>query len=272
MTIRSKSKGCLQEIKSTCADSNILFSKAASSLLEKPVENIVRISNQVFTLFRGARYWRYRRSFKEHGKTKEAIDLFEKSLKVGLKPDSVTFISVLTACTHSGHLDLGFHYFNLMKEKYNIRPAKEHYGCMVDLLCRAGRLSDAEQMINEMPWKKDDVVWTTLLNACKAKGDTEHGRRAAETIQELDPTSETAFVTLANIYSSTGKLEEAAHVRKVMKSNGVIKVPGWSSIKIMDRDSTFVSSSRSHSQSEDIYSTLELVVSGAEAHIDLIVE
>ncbi|KAL9284756.1 putative tetratricopeptide-like helical domain superfamily [Arabidopsis thaliana] len=150
-----------------------------------------------------------------------------------------------------------------MQEKYIIRPTKEHYGCMVDLLCRAGRPSVAEQMINEMPWKKDDVVWTTLLNACKAKGDTERGRRAAERILELDPTSETAFVTLANIYSSTGKLEEAAHVRKVMKSNGVIKVPGWSSTKIMDRDSTC---SWSHSQSEDIYSILELVVSGAEAH------
>ncbi|CAH8281098.1 unnamed protein product [Arabidopsis lyrata] len=204
--------------------------------------------------------------YAEHGNTKEAIDLFEKSLKVGLRPDTVTFISVLTACSHSGQLDLGFRYFNLMQDEYNIRPVKEHYGCMVDLLCRAGRLSDAEKMINEMPWKKDDVVWTTLLNACKAKGDTERGRRAAERILELDPTSETAFVTLANIYSSTGKLEEAAHVRKAMKSKGVIKVPGWSSIKIMDRASTFVSGSQSHSQSEDIYSILDLVVSGAEVH------
>lgn len=153
-----------------------------------------------------------------------------------------------------------------MQEKYIIRPTKEHYGCMVDLLCRAGRPSVAEQMINEMPWKKDDVVWTTLLNACKAKGDTERGKRAAERILELDPTSETAFVTLANIYSSTGNLEEAANVRKNMKAKGVIKEPGWSSIKIKDCVSAFVSGDRFHPQSEDIYNILELAVSGAEAH------
>ncbi|XP_010515097.1 PREDICTED: putative pentatricopeptide repeat-containing protein At3g47840 [Camelina sativa] len=204
--------------------------------------------------------------YAEHGKSKEAIDLFEKSLKVGFRPDSVTFISVLTACTHSGQLDLGFDYFNLMQEKYNMRPAKEHYGCMVDLLCRAGRLSDAEKMINDMPWKKDDVVWTTLLIACRAKGDTERGRRAAERILELDPTSATALVTLANIYSGTGNLEEAAKVRRDMKSKGVIKEPGWSSIKIQDRDSAFVSGDRLHPQNEDIYNILELVVYGADAH------
>lgn len=204
--------------------------------------------------------------YAEHGKSKEAIDLFEKSLKVGFRPDSVTFISVLTACTHSGQLDLGFHYFNLMQEKYNMRPAKEHYGCMVDLLCRAGRLSDAENMINEMPWKKDDVAWTALLIACRAKGDIERGRRAAERILELDPTSATALVTLANIYSGTGNLEEAANVRKDMKSKGVIKEPGWSSIKIKDRISAFVSGDRFHPQNEDIYYTLELVVSSAESH------
>ncbi|KAF8101433.1 hypothetical protein N665_0205s0027 [Sinapis alba] len=204
--------------------------------------------------------------YAEHGKSKEAIDLFEKSLKVGLRPDTVTFISVLNACAHSGQLDLGFHYFNMMQEKYNMSPAKEHYGCMVDLLCRAGRLSEAEKMINEMPCKKDDVVWTTLLRACTAKRDIERGRRAAERVLELDPTSSTAIVTLANIYSSTGKWKEAAIVRKSMKSKGVIKELGWSSILIKDRVSAFASGGQSHPQSEDIYSILELVVSGAVAH------
>ncbi|KAJ0236596.1 Pentatricopeptide repeat-containing protein [Hirschfeldia incana] len=197
--------------------------------------------------------------YAEHGKSKEAIDLFEKSLKAGLRPDTVTFISVLNACAHSGQLDLGFHYFNLMQEKYNISPDKEHYGCMVDLLCRAGRLSEAEKMIDEMPCKKDDVVWTTLLRACTAKRDVERGRRAAEKVLEVDLTSSTALVTLANIYSSTGKWKEAAIVRKSMKSKGVIKEPGWSSILIKDRVSAFASGGQSHPQSEDIYSILGLV-------------
>ena len=143
-------------------------------------------------------------------------------------------------------------------------PAKEHYGCMVDLLCRAGRLSEAEKMIDEMPCEKDDVVWTTLLRACTARRDVEVGRRAAERILEVEPTSSTALVTLANIYSSLGKWKEAAVVRKSMKSKGVIKEPGWSSILIKDRVSAFASGGRSHPQSEDIYSVLELLVSVAE--------
>ncbi|KAG2265096.1 hypothetical protein Bca52824_072175 [Brassica carinata] len=202
--------------------------------------------------------------YAEHGKSKEAIDLFEKSLKVGFRPDDVSFISVLTACSHSGQLGLGFHYFNLMQDKYNMSPAKEHYGCMVDLLCRAGRLSEAEKMIDEMPFEKDDVVWTTLLRACTAKRDVERGRRAAERVLEVEPTSSTALVTLANIYSSTEKWKEAAIVRKSMKSKGVVKEPGWSSILIKDRVSAFASGGRSHPQSEDIYSVLESLVSGAE--------
>ncbi|CAN8251336.1 unnamed protein product [Cochlearia groenlandica] len=201
--------------------------------------------------------------YAEHGKCKEAIDLFDKSQKLGFRPDAVTFISVLSACSHSGQVNLGFHYFNLMQDKYNMRPDKEHYGCMVDMLCRAGRLSDAEDMINEMSLK-DDVVWTTLLRACTEKKDTERGRRAAERIQEMDPTSVTALV-LANMYSSTGEWKEAANIRKNMKSKGVIKEPGWSSIKIKERVSAFVSGDRHHPQSEDIYSILELVVPGAEA-------
>ncbi|KAG2327299.1 hypothetical protein Bca52824_010027 [Brassica carinata] len=202
--------------------------------------------------------------YAEHGKSNEALDLFEKSLKVGLRPDAVSFISVLAACSHSGQLGLGFHYFNLMQDKYNMCPAKEHYGCMVDLLCRAERLSEAEKMIDEMPCKKDDVVWTTLLRACTAERDIERGRRAAERILEVEPTSSTALVTLANIYSSKGKWKEAAIVRKSMKSKGVIKEPGWSSILIKDRVSAFASGGRSHPQSDDIYSILELLVSWAE--------
>ncbi|XP_010547463.1 PREDICTED: putative pentatricopeptide repeat-containing protein At3g47840 [Tarenaya hassleriana] len=204
--------------------------------------------------------------YAEHGYGKEAIDLFEKSIAFGFRPDSVAFISVLTACNHSGQLDLGFHYFNLMSEKYNLTPTKDHYGCMIDLLCRAGRLSEAEELIQDMPCQKDDVVWSMLLRACMAKGDVERGKRATEKILKLDPNSATAHVTLAHIYSSRGKWKEAADMWKKMKSKGVMKEPGWSSIKIKDQVSAFVSGDRFHLQSEDIHGILELVAPGAETH------
>lgn len=202
--------------------------------------------------------------YAEHGSSLEAINLFEKIHKVGLRPDPVTFIGVLSACSHAGRVDLGFHYFDLMSNNYKINPSKEHYGCMIDLLCRAGRLSEAEHMIKSMPFEQDDVIWSTLLRACRVHGDVECGKRTAEKILELDPNCAGTHITLANIYSAKGWWREAANVRKMMKSKGVIKEPGWSWVKVKDRASAFVAGDRSHPKSKDIYFILELVASRAE--------
>lgn len=202
--------------------------------------------------------------YAEHGVSQEAIRLFERIPKVGLRPDSVTFIGVLSACSHAGLLDLGFYYFKSMRSDYHIDPSKEHHGCMIDLLCRAGRLSDAEQMIRSMPFQRDDVVWSTLLRACRVHGDVDRGKRAAEEILKLNPNCAGTHITLANLYAAKGKWMEAAKLRKMMKSKGVIKEPGWSWIKINDRISTFVAGDQLHPQAEDIYSMLEVLASKTE--------
>ncbi|XP_022751402.1 putative pentatricopeptide repeat-containing protein At3g47840 [Durio zibethinus] len=199
--------------------------------------------------------------YAEHGYIHETIDLFKMLSKVGLKPDSVTFIGLLTACGHAGLADLGFHYFNLMSSEYQISPSKEHYGCMIDLLCRAGRLTEAEHMIKSMPFHRDDVVWSTLLRACRIHGDVDCGRRTAEKLLEMDPNCAGTHITLANIYSAKGKWSEAADVRKMMRSKGVIKEPGWSWIKVKDRVSAFVAGERSYPEGEDIYGMLDLLAS-----------
>ncbi|XP_021834160.1 putative pentatricopeptide repeat-containing protein At3g47840 [Prunus avium] len=205
--------------------------------------------------------------YAEHGYYQEAIDLFEKIPSAGLKPDSVTFIGVLAACCHAGLVDLGFHYFNSMRTNFRINPSKEHYGCMIDLLCRAGRLSEAEHMIKSMPFHQDDVVWSTLLRACRLHGDVDCGKRAAEEILKLDPNCAGTHITLANMFAAKGKWREAADVRKMMRSKGVVKEPGWSWIKVKDRISAFVAGDRSHPQGDDIYSVLELLASKTEGTI-----
>ncbi|MED6201898.1 putative pentatricopeptide repeat-containing protein [Stylosanthes scabra] len=111
--------------------------------------------------------------YAEHGCSQEAIRLFEKIPSIGLKPDYVTFIGVLTACSHAGLVDQGFRYFKLMIDEYRISPSKEHYGCMIDLLCRAGRLSEAVLLIQSMPFHSDDVVWSTLLRAYQSHPQSE---------------------------------------------------------------------------------------------------
>ncbi|RVW13489.1 putative pentatricopeptide repeat-containing protein [Vitis vinifera] len=199
--------------------------------------------------------------YAEHGYSREVIDLFEKIPRVGLRPDSVTFIGVLSACSHAGLVDLGFRYFNAMSKKYQISPSKEHYGCMIDLLCRAGRLSDAEHMIEAMPFHRDDVVWSTLLRACRVHGDVERGRRTAERILQLEPNCAGTHITLANIYASKGKWREAADIRKLMKSKGVIKEPGWSWIKVKDLVFAFVAGDRSHPQEDGLVGLLSCCAS-----------
>lgn len=200
--------------------------------------------------------------YAEHGLSFEAINLFEKLSDVGLIPDAVTYIGVLTACSHAGFADLAFHYFKTMTEGYHIYPSKEHYGCIIDLLCRAGRLSEAESMIENMPFHRDDVVWSTLLRACRAHGDVDRGRQAAERLLEMDPNCAGTHITLANMYSAKGKWRDAAHVRKVMRSKGVMKEPGWSWIKVKDCMFTFVAGDRTHLQSEEIYYALDMLALG----------
>lgn len=202
--------------------------------------------------------------YAEHGYSREAINLFEKMSRVGVRPDYVTLIGVLSACSHAGHADLGFHYFNSMSKDYQINPGKEHYGCMIDLLCRAGRLSDAERMIESMPFEQDDVVWSTLLRACRVHGDIECGKRTAQRILELHPNCAGTHITLSNIYAAKGRWSDVSDMRKLMKSKGVIKEPGWSWIKVNDRITAFVAGDHSHPQGEDIYTMLDLLASKPE--------
>ncbi|XP_024989576.1 putative pentatricopeptide repeat-containing protein At3g47840 isoform X1 [Cynara cardunculus var. scolymus] len=201
--------------------------------------------------------------YAEHGLSQQAIDLFERLIEVGLRPDTVTFIGVLTACSHAGLVDTGFCYFNQIT-KYGLGLSKEHYGCMIDLLCRAGRLREAENMITNMPYSGDDVVWSTVLRACRLHGDVEFGRHAADKILEMDPNCSSTHITLANLYSAKGKWRESAEVRTLMRTKGVIKEPGWSWIKVRDCVFAFAAGDHSHPQWEDIYCILGLLSSKGE--------
>ncbi|XP_027907383.1 putative pentatricopeptide repeat-containing protein At3g47840 [Vigna unguiculata] len=197
--------------------------------------------------------------YAEHGYSLEAINLFEKISIVGLKPDHVTFIGVLTACSHAGMVDLGLFYFLKMTNEYKISPSKEHYGCIIDLLCRAGQLSEAEHIIRTMPFHIDDVVWSTFLRACREHGDVDRGRWTAEQLLRLDPNSAGTHITLANIYAAKGRWKEVADIRKLMKSKGVIKERGWSWINVNDHLNAFVAGDQAHPQSEHISTILELL-------------
>ncbi|KAH0669832.1 hypothetical protein KY285_023976 [Solanum tuberosum] len=156
----------------------------------------------------------------------DAIKLFARLQCSILKPDSVSFIGVLTACNHSGLVDKGKDYFQLMKKEYGIEPSIKHYGCMVDILGRAGLVEEAEEVIRSMKLEPDAVIWGSLLSACRSHGNMELARWSAENLLELDPNESSSYVLMANMYAASGQFAEAIDERISMKDKHIEKRTG----------------------------------------------
>jgi pentatricopeptide repeat protein len=127
-------------------------------------------------------------------------------------------------------VELGKTYFKIMKNVYNLEPNIKHYGCMVDLLGRAGRLEEAEELVRGMPMKADFVIWGTLLAACRTHGNVEIGERAAKSLARLEPSHGAGRVLLSNIYADAGRWEDAFSIRRAMQIQRVKKSPGCSGV------------------------------------------
>eukprot|EP01018_Ginkgo_biloba_P022114 Gb_05939 [translate_table: standard] len=195
--------------------------------------------------------------FAQHGRSNEAFHLFEQMQRAGLKPNYITLVGILSACSHAGLVNEGWYYFDSISQTHGISPTSEHYSCMVDLLGRAGCLKDAEQFINNMPCQPGPVVWRTLLAACRIHGNMELGKHAAEHVLDLEPHNDATYVLLSNMYAAAGCWDDVARVRKMMKAKVVKKEPGLSWIEVKDRVHSFVVGDRSHPQTEKIYAKLE---------------
>eukprot|EP01018_Ginkgo_biloba_P017565 Gb_32051 [translate_table: standard] len=193
----------------------------------------------------------------KHGRGKEVFQLFEQMQQEGLKPNYVTFLAILSACSHGGLLNEAWHYFESMSRDYCIKPRVEHYSCIVDLLGRAGRLDEAHDFINKMPFEPHAPIWGTLLGACRMHVNMELGKIAAERLFYLDPQNAGKYVVLSNIYAAAGRWDGVSKVRKLMKDRGVKKEPGCSWIEIQKQVHSFLVGDRSHPQTEEIYATLE---------------
>eukprot|EP01018_Ginkgo_biloba_P028329 Gb_03597 [translate_table: standard] len=192
-----------------------------------------------------------------HGHGKDSLTLFNRMQQTGLMPDHVTCTSVLSACTHAGMVSEGLEFFNCMSRDYHIMPSVEHYACVVDLLGRAGRLDEAYDIINKMPFEPTASICGALLAACRVHCNIELGERMAEHLFELEPENAGNYVLLSNIYASSGRWDEMANVRKMMKDRGLKKRPGCSWIEIENRVYPFIVGNNSHPQMEKICSTLE---------------
>ncbi|KAF8395744.1 hypothetical protein HHK36_019695 [Tetracentron sinense] len=168
-----------------------------------------------------------------------AIDLFEEMGNSGVEYDSVSYIAVLSACSHGGLIEKGRKYFDQMRY-HNIKPTQMHYACMVDLLGRAGLMEEAAELIRGLPIVPDANVWGALLGACRVYGNIQLGRWAAEHLFELKPEHCGYYILLSNMYAEAGKWDEANRVRELMRSRGVKKNPGCSWVQIRDQMHAFI--------------------------------
>ncbi|XP_044467450.1 putative pentatricopeptide repeat-containing protein At3g49142 [Mangifera indica] len=194
------------------------------------------------------------------GQGHDSVALFSKMQSSGLSPDSIAFVSVLSACSHAGLLEEGRYYFNLMTEQYKIIPRIEHFACMVDLLGRAGRVEEAYTFIRKMPVEPNERVWGTLLGACRVHSSMDIGLLAADHLFQLAPEQSGYYVILSNIYAKAGRWEDVTIVRSIMKRKGIKKMPGASNVEVNDQVYTFLAGDRSHAQSKEIYEELDILV------------
>ncbi|CAL4900991.1 unnamed protein product [Urochloa decumbens] len=168
-----------------------------------------------------------------HGRAREAVRLFEAMDREGkVRPNGVTFVGLLSACSHAGLLDEGLRYFDSMKDAYGVEPGVEHYGCLVDLLGRSGRIQRALDTVRGMPVPADAKIWGSLLSACRSHGDVETAVVAAERLVELEPGDVGNLVMLANVYAVAGRWSDVARTRKEIRSRSTRKTPGCSMIEV----------------------------------------
>lgn len=188
----------------------------------------------------------------QNGYGNEALELFEEMMSQGTKPDYVTFVNVLSACSHMGLVERGWIYFNMMSNEFGIVPTVEHYACMVDLLSRAGKLTEAKEFIESSPTEHGLCLWQILLSGCRNYRDYDLGAYAGEKLMELGSKESSAYVLLSSIYTLLGRRGDVERVRRMMNLQGVNKEPGCSWIEMKSQVHVFVAGDQMHPQDKHI--------------------
>ncbi|KAH6768621.1 Pentatricopeptide repeat superfamily protein [Perilla frutescens var. frutescens] len=195
-----------------------------------------------------------------HGCGRQAVKIFADMVRLGLKPDGVTFLVLINACSHTGLVQEGLNLFDSMKADYNIVPDQEHYACLIDLLGRSGCFDEMMNQLKKMPCKPDDCVWNALVGVCKIHENVELSRIVARHLVELDPHSLAAYLLLSAIYATLGRWEAAKEVRDLMRARGVEKHQALSWLEI---DRKLQLDNSSHHPERNATSVLELLADGS---------
>ncbi|KAH6821120.1 hypothetical protein C2S53_019635 [Perilla frutescens var. hirtella] len=194
-------------------------------------------------------------AYGNHGHLHQCLALFNAMEDEGFQPDHVTFLAVMSACGHAGEVEEGKRHFNMIQE-YGIAARMEHYSCLIDMLGRAGRLGEAFQVIEAMPFSPEAGIWGTLLGSCRIHGNVELAEVASHHLFRLDPQNSGYYVLLSNLHADSGTWDRADEIRNMMKERGVKKIPGFSWIEVNNSNHVFAAADKNHPQASQIYELL----------------
>uniref|UniRef100_A0A2P2NHE5 DYW domain-containing protein n=1 Tax=Rhizophora mucronata TaxID=61149 RepID=A0A2P2NHE5_RHIMU len=193
----------------------------------------------------------------QHGRAGEALDLYDQMVSAGVKPNEVTFVGLIYACSHAGLVGKGRELFNCMIEDHGISPSLQHFTCLLDLLSRSGHLDEAENIINTMPFDPDEPTWAALLSACSHHGKTQVAVRMADHLLSLNPKDPSTYILLSNVYASASRWEHVSLVRERMAGSEVQKEPGYSSIEFGKERQVFHAGETCHPMKDEIFGLLK---------------
>lgn len=201
-----------------------------------------------------------------HGRGAEAVEVFEQMLKERMRPNHVTFLAVLSACSYSRLYERGWEFFQSMIRDHKIKPRAMHYACMIELLGQEGLLDEAFALIRGAPFKPTANMWAALLTASRVNGNLELGKFAAEKLYGMEPEKLSNYVVLLNIYNQSGKLKEAAAVLQTLRRKGLRMLPACSWIEVNKQSHVFLSGDKCHVQANDIYQKVDSLILEISKH------
>lgn len=195
--------------------------------------------------------------FAVNGEIKEALKLFEEMVGFRIQPDNVTFVTLLSGCSHAGLLLQGKALFQRMNAEFRIEPNLEHYACLVDLLGRAGRIEEALQIVKKMPMKPSASIWGSLLNACRLHGYLPLAEAIAKELFVIEPENSGNYIILSNVYANASMWKEVKMMRGLMEKKGMKKEVGCSWIQVKDKVHTFVAGGGFEFRNSDEYKKVQ---------------
>lgn len=192
-------------------------------------------------------------AYAQNGDGEATFRSFKQMIQSGFEPDSVSFLSILSACSHCGFVEEGREYFNSMISMYKIVPRKEHYAAMIDILCRSGQFEEAEKLMVQMPFEPDEIIWSSVLNSCRIHKNHGLAIKAADQLFNMVELRDAApYVNMSNIYAAAGSWDSVGKVKKAMRDRGVRKVPAYSWVEVKHKIHVFTANDKTHPKMEAI--------------------